>query len=228
MAYYFLDEQLYFPPVSDADEYGIVAIGGDLSINRLLLAYQSGIFPWFSEAEPILWWAPDPRFVLYPKQLKVSKSMKQILRRGQFRVTIDTQFRKVIQNCQTTPRSGQSGTWITKDMQEAYMALHESGFAHSVEVWEADRLVGGLYGVSLGSCFFGESMFSHVSNASKTGFISLVKKLEELNFSLIDCQVHTRHLESLGAELLPRNQFMLELKEALRQSTHPGPWTHWL
>ncbi|NJO03203.1 MAG: leucyl/phenylalanyl-tRNA--protein transferase [Bacteroidia bacterium] len=228
MAYYFLNEDLYFPPVHKADEYGILAIGGDLSTERLLLAYQSGIFPWYSQEEPIIWWSPDPRFILYPTRLKISKSMKQVLKKQMFQITLDQDFREVIGSCQKIGRKGQNGTWITKEMVEAYCHLHELGYAHSVEVWLGGELVGGLYGVSLGSCYFGESMFSKVSNASKAGFITLVSRLSELNFTLIDCQVHTTHLESLGAENQPREQFMQDLQEALLARTLRGSWQNLL
>lgn len=224
MAYYFLNEELIFPPVHYADAHGILAIGGDLSPKRLLLAYQSGIFPWFSEGEPIIWWSPDPRFVLYPARLKVSKSMRQVLRREIFEVSVDQDFRAVVENCRHIKRMGQEGTWITDEMLEAYCNLHALGFAHSVEVWQEGNLVGGLYGVSLGRCFFGESMFAKVSNASKTGFIKLSQRLEELGFFLIDCQVYTPHLESLGAESIPRTQFMEELGQAFEQETYIGSW----
>jgi leucyl/phenylalanyl-tRNA--protein transferase len=224
MSYYFLDEQLYFPPVSRASSEGIVAIGGDLSEQRLLLAYQSGIFPWFSEGEPIIWWSPDPRFVLYPSQIKVSKSMQQLFRKQVFEVTFDKDFEQVILNCKEIKREGQRGTWITDEMVEAYCRLHRKGFAHSVEVWQEHTLVGGLYGLSLGNCFFGESMFAKVSNASKYGFITLTKRLEQKGFSFIDCQVHTEHLESLGATFISRKNFLHQLQEALKQTTLQGDW----
>jgi leucyl/phenylalanyl-tRNA--protein transferase len=224
MSYYFLDEQLYFPPVSRASSEGIVAIGGDLSEERLLLAYQSGIFPWFSEGEPIIWWSPDPRFVLYPSQIKVSKSMQQLFRKQVFEVTFDKDFEQVILNCKEIKRKGQRGTWITDEMVEAYCRLHRKGFAHSVEVWQEHTLVGGLYGLSLGNCFFGESMFTKVSNASKYGFITLTKRLEQKGFSFIDCQVHTEHLESLGATFISRKNFLHQLQEALKQTTLQGDW----
>jgi leucyl/phenylalanyl-tRNA--protein transferase len=224
MSYYFLDEQLYFPPVSRASSEGIVAIGGDLSEERLLLAYQSGIFPWFSEGEPIIWWSPDPRFVLYPSQIKVSKSMQQLFRKQVFEVTFDKDFEQVILNCKEIKRKGQRGTWITDEMVEAYCRLHRKGFAHSVEVWQEHTLVGGLYGLSLGNCFFGESMFAKVSNASKYGFITLTKRLEQKGFSFIDCQVHTEHLESLGATFISRKNFLHQLQEALKQTTLQGDW----
>ncbi len=227
MSYYFLGEELFFPPVEQADEYGILAIGGDLSPARLLLAYRSGIFPWFSQDEPIIWWAPNPRFVLYPEDIKVSKSMKQILRRKQFQITADQHFSEVISHCRHIPRPGQEGTWITPDMQMAYQKLHEEGYAHSIEVWEDGELVGGLYGVSLGRCFFGESMFSRVSNASKAGFISLVLELQSRNFELVDCQVYTQHLASLGAKSIPRARFTQEIQQALDYPSFRGSWQSW-
>ncbi|MEO1654165.1 MAG: leucyl/phenylalanyl-tRNA--protein transferase [Bacteroidota bacterium] len=225
MNFHFLNEELVFPSVEEANEYGILAVGGDLSIERLILAYQSGIFPWFSEGEPIVWWAPHPRFVLYPSALKVSKSMRQVLRQDKFRVSYDTAFIEVLKSCQQIKRKGQQGTWITDEMIEAYSQLHDLGYAHSVEVWQENELVGGLYGVSLGKCFYGESMFAKVSNASKVGFITLVQKLEKLDFQIIDCQVHTHHLESLGAVLIPRYQFMQQLEMALSFDSFVGSWT---
>lgn len=224
MNYYFLDDKLYFPPLHKADSHGILAVGGDLSIERLLLAYHSGIFPWFSEDSPILWWSPNPRFVLYPKNLKVSKSMRPYFNQKKFDVTYDSEFLRVITNCQKAKREGQNGTWLHDNMLEAYTELHNLGFAHSVEVWQNEELVGGLYGVSLGNCFFGESMFSHLSNASKFGFITLVKNLEQLGFDLIDCQVHTTYLESLGAEYIPREEFIQHLNQSLTNETYQGKW----
>ncbi|MDX1903246.1 MAG: leucyl/phenylalanyl-tRNA--protein transferase [Thermonemataceae bacterium] len=227
MAYYFLNEELYFPPVEKTTSEGIIAIGGDLSAERLLLAYRSGIFPWFSEGEPIVWWSPDPRFVLYPPKIIISKSTKQLFKKKLFRVSMDTDFEQVIHHCRYIKREGQRGTWITKEMQKAYLNLHQLGYAHSVEVWEKENLVGGLYGISLGDMFFGESMFSKVSNASKYGFITLVKILEEKGFSLIDSQVHTNYLESLGAEHIERATYMAHLQRALQKNTHLGSWQNW-
>ncbi len=220
--YYIKNEEMYFPPVNTADRQGIVAIGGDLSIERILLAYNSGIFPWFSEGEPILWWSPNPRFVLYPQNIKISKSMKPILKNNKFKITFDTDFRTVISHCQNTFREGQIGTWLSDEMLEKYCELHQLGFAHSVEVWQDNIIVGGLYGLALGSCFFGESMFAHVSNASKAGFITLVQKLVEKKFEIIDCQVHTEHLESLGAEGIMRNKFINQLQKCLEKPTLKG------
>jgi leucyl/phenylalanyl-tRNA--protein transferase len=222
--YYFVNEKLYFPPVEKADEHGILAIGGDLSPERLLLAYQSGIFPWFNDEDPILWWSPDPRFVMYPAHLKISKSMNQVLKKQVFTITFDANFEGVMKACQTIRRQGQSGTWITDDMLAAYSELHRLGFAHSVEAWQGSELVGGLYGVSLGSAFFGESMFAKVSNASKAAYITLVKKLEKLDFQLIDCQVYTEHLDSLGAVNIPRTHFITQVNQALQSATLQGNW----
>jgi len=206
-------KQLYFPPAYLADDSGILAIGGDLSPERLMLAYELGIFPWFNPSEPILWWSPDPRCVIYPERIKVSKSMRQILRKGNFKVTFDQAFLEVIYGCKTIYRPGQQGTWITEDMIEAYLQLHHLGFVHSVEVWQDDQVVGGLYGGNLGKCFFGESMFATVSNASKVAIIMLAKNLAEQGYHFIDCQIHTNHLESLGAEMIPRIRFLEDLKE---------------
>jgi leucyl/phenylalanyl-tRNA--protein transferase len=205
---YFLSRELYFPPPHNASPEGIVAIGGDLSAERLVLAYRSGIFPWFEDDEPILWWSPPERMVLFFEDLKVSKSMRNILNRDTFRVTFNTAFAEVIANCRDVKRNGQPGTWITADMTQAYCRLHELGFAKSVEVWQGEELVGGLYGIDLGHIFCGESMFSKVSNASKIAFISLAKQLEEENYKLLDCQVHNDHLESLGAREILRDDFL--------------------
>jgi leucyl/phenylalanyl-tRNA--protein transferase len=205
-----------------ADESGSLGIGGDLTPERLLHAYEHGIFPWFSEDEPILWWSPDPRFVLFPSELKVSRTMRQVLKRNYFHISIDQAFKDVIAQC-SEPRMGQPGTWITDDMKDAYQKLHELGYAHSVEAWLDGDLVGGLYGISLGSYFFGESMFTRVSNASKAAFITLVQKLYENNFTLIDCQVHTDHLASLGASHIERSQF-IDIIENPAFETIQGNW----
>jgi leucyl/phenylalanyl-tRNA--protein transferase len=207
------NEQLYFPPVEDADENGLLAIGGDLTPARLILAYRSGIFPWFNEADPICWWSPDPRFVLYPSELKISKSMQQVVKKQTFQFSTNKAFKAVIHACSTTPRNGQEGTWITNEMQDAYLHMHHLGYAHSAEAWLNDELVGGLYGIRLGNVFFGESMFSHVSNASKFAFIQYVQMLQKENVQLIDCQLHTQHLESLGATMIPRKTFMQHLQQ---------------
>lgn len=209
---YFIFDNLYFPPVSEADDEGILAVGGDLSPERLKLAYSSGIFPWFNEGESILWWAPDPRMVLFPDELIISKSMRNILNRNIFTVTFNTSFKDVILNCQKILREGQDGTWISDEMIQAYYELHKQGIAKSVEVWQDEVLVGGLYGIDLGHVFCGESMFSKVSNASKTGFIYLVNHLKKENYKLLDCQVYNPHLESLGCREIDREEFMSILK----------------
>lgn len=209
---YFLSRELYFPSVNQASSEGIVAIGGDLSPERLILAYRSGIFPWFEDDEPILWWSPPERMVLFFEDLKISKSMRNILNRSTFRITFNTAFKEVITNCRNIKRDGQPGTWITNDMTEAYCRLHELGYAKSVEVWQGEELVGGLYGIDLGHIFCGESMFSKVSNASKVAFIALAKYLEQENYRVLDCQVHNNHLESLGATEILREDFLEILK----------------
>ncbi len=205
---YLLSEKLIFPPVEFADQNGILAIGGDLSPERLLLAYKSGIFPWYSEGEPIVWYSPDPRMVLFPDRLKVSKSMRRILRKGEFNVTFNQNFSEVIHHCKSISREGQRGTWITGEMQKAYIELHKLGYAKSVEVWQNKTLVGGLYGIDLGNVFCGESMFSKENNTSKIAFIALVEKLEKEDYNLIDCQVYNDHLASLGAEEISRVKFI--------------------
>ena len=209
---YYLSPTLFFPPVDQANHDGILAIGGDLSPERLRLAYQSGIFPWFEAGEPIMWWSPNPRMVLFLDELIVSKSMRNILNRNIFSVTFNQNFRDVISNCQNIERDGQNGTWITNDMIEAYCKLHESGIAKSVEVWQDKVLVGGLYGIDLGGIFCGESMFSKVSNASKTAFIALVNQLKKEDYKLLDCQVYNPHLESLGCREIDRTDFIKILK----------------
>lgn len=209
---YQLSDQLYFPPVETAHSSGIVAFGGDLSTERLILAYQSGIFPWFEDGEEITWFAPKYRMVLFFNELKISKSMRNVLNRNIFNITFNTAFEKVIAHCQNTKRKDQAGTWITDEMMNAYIKLHQLGFAKSVEVWHQDELVGGLYGIDLGHIFCGESMFSKVSNASKAGFIYLAQKLKNENYQLLDAQVYNEHLESLGCREVPRALFMEILK----------------
>jgi leucyl/phenylalanyl-tRNA---protein transferase len=204
---FLLTGPMVFPAVQMADEDGLLAIGGDLSTERLLLAYRQGIFPWYNEGELIQWWCPDPRFVLYPGELKVSKSMKQVLGKKEFTFTINKAFEAVIANCKTITREGQAGTWIQDEVVEAYTALHKKGIAISAEAWKKKELVGGLYGIRLGNIFFGESMFSKQSNASKFAFIKLVQQLQAENVQLIDCQVYTQHLESLGARMISRELF---------------------
>ena len=203
---YFLTDKIVFPPVSETSPEGILAIGGDLQPERLLLAYQNGIFPWYSDDEPIIWWSPDPRFVLFPEKLKVSKSMRQVLRNKDYTVTINKAFVDVITACAEAKRGGQEGTWITESMIIAFTELHNLGYAKSVEVWNGEELVGGLYGVDLGNGIFtGESMFAKESNASKLALITLIKSN---NYKLIDCQVYTKHLDSLGAEEINRDAFL--------------------
>jgi leucyl/phenylalanyl-tRNA--protein transferase len=209
---YYLSSDLFFPPVDQANRDGILAIGGDLSPERLQLAYKSGIFPWFEDGEPIMWWSPNPRMVLFLDELIVSKSMRNILNRNVFKVTFNQNFRDVISNCKNIERDGQNGTWITNDMIEAYCKMHDLGIAKSVEVWQDEVLVGGLYGIDLGHIFCGESMFSKVSNASKVAFIALVNQLKAANYKLLDCQVYNPHLESLGCREIDRIDFMEILK----------------
>jgi leucyl/phenylalanyl-tRNA--protein transferase len=209
---YYLTAALSFPPVSQTNSTGILALGGDLSPERLQLAYTNGIFPWFEDGEPITWWSPNPRMVLFLDELIVSKSMRNILNRNIFKITFNQNFRDVISNCQKIKRDGQNGTWITNDMIEAYCKLNELGSAKSVEVWQEDDLVGGLYGIDLGHVFCGESMFSTVSNASKVAFIALVNQLKAANYKLLDCQVYNPHLESLGCREIERTDFMEILK----------------
>jgi len=204
---FFLSERLEFPPVENANAEGLLAVGGDLSPERLLLAYQNGIFPWFNEDSLILWWSPNPRMVLYPDKIKISKSMQQVLNSNKFRLTKNTCFETVLESCSTIKRVGQEGTWITDEMKKAYLKLHEKGYAKSYEVWEGDNLVGGLYGIDMGHVFCGESMFSTSSNASKYAFIKLAQELQEKG-ELIDCQLYTKHLESLGAEEISRDKFL--------------------
>ena len=205
MVFRLLDDEIIFPDTALAEPDGLLAIGGDLSTERLQLAYQSGIFPWFSEGDPILWFSPHERCVIYPERIKVSKSMSKLLKANVFTVTTNHAFDKVIENCAKMPRVGQDGTWITKEMQQAYIKLHEMGLAHSIEVWLNEKLVGGLYGVKIGNIFCGESMFSLVSNASKTALIYLAKNM---NFKLIDCQLPNDHLMSLGAEMISREEYL--------------------
>jgi leucyl/phenylalanyl-tRNA--protein transferase len=205
---FLLTNELSFPPVTMADETGLLAIGGDLNTERLILAYRSGIFPWYNEDDPICWWSPDPRFVLFPEEMNVSSSMKTVLQNGKYRFTVNRAFAQVIQNCKTVTRPGQDGTWISPAMQKAYTTLHELGYAHSAETWQDGELIGGLYGIRLGNIFFGESMFSLKPNASKFAFINYVRQLQKEKVQLIDCQLHTYHLESLGARMIPRQQFI--------------------
>lgn len=214
MPLFALDKELIFPSVHLAEPDGLLAMGGDLSTERLLLAYRIGIFPWY-ESDTILWWSPDPRFVLFPDELKISKSIKPILNRNEFEFSTNKAFRQVIQNCKQTKRPGQEGTWITNEVEKAYCKLHELGFAHSAEVWKEGELMGGLYGIRLGKVFFGESMFSKVSNASKTAFIKYVQQLKDEGIKLIDCQIYTEYLESFGAKMIDRSEFCELLKKLI-------------
>lgn len=207
-----LDHELWFPPVEEAAEDGLLALGGDLSAERLLLAYRSGIFPWFNEEEPPLWWCPDPRCVLFPDELYVSKSMKQLLKRNTFNVTMNKAFEEVIYECGET-RKQKEGTWITDEIMTAYAELHRLGYAVSIEAWQHEQLAGGLYGIRMGNLFFGESMFSKVNNASKYAFITYVQQLKQEAVVLIDCQVYTPHLESMGARMIDRDLFLKIVKE---------------
>jgi leucyl/phenylalanyl-tRNA--protein transferase len=213
-----------FPPVASAlvEPNGLLAAGGDLSPERILAAYRQGIFPWYSAGEPILWWSPDPRMVLFPAELKISRSLSKVLRNQSYEVTLDTAFAQVIAACAATPREGQHGTWITTEMQAAYGQLHELGYAHSVEVWMDDKLVGGLYGMALGQAFCGESMFSHHRDASKIAFAHLCVHLQRLGFGIIDCQMETKHLASLGARPIPRSEFVALLRRATTTDNAPA------
>ena len=220
-----LSDRIAFPPVHLAGPEGLLAVGGDLSTKRLLRAYREGIFPWFSDDDPILWWSPDPRLVLFPDEFKVSKSLNKVLRKGGFKVTTDRAFDRVIDACARLQQPGQAGTWIGNDMIRAYNRLHDLGYAHSVETWHDGELSGGLYGVSLGNCFFGESMFTLVDNASKIALYTLVSDFKCLAHGLIDCQVKTTHLISLGAREIHRKEFMDLLDRAMKAKTRKGKWT---
>jgi leucyl/phenylalanyl-tRNA---protein transferase len=225
---YKLGKSIVFPDPSEAED-GIIAIGGDLSPQRLMAAYQSGIFPWYNDDEPLLWWSPDPRSVLFPDELKVSRSMAQLLKKKAFRVSLDTAFSDVIRACANVRYKDRDDTWINSDIEKAYTTLHKMGVAHSVEVWDEDgTLCGGLYGLAIGKVYFGESMFFTKSNASKYGFITLVRLLQERGFELIDCQVHNPHLESLGATLIPREIFLSLLSQQVSEQGFTGSWSNWL
>jgi leucyl/phenylalanyl-tRNA--protein transferase len=218
-----LDERPVFPESARPD--GLVAVGGDLSIPRLLAAYRSGIFPWYGPDDPILWWSPDPRLILEPDRLKLPRSLRAVIRRGRYRVTFDTAFRQVIHACATIARGDDAGSWIHPAVEIAYSTLHDLGFAHSVEAWDAEGLAGGLYGVLLGHCFFGESMFARRPDASKVALSALVAELKSRGVTLIDCQVTTAHLKSLGAREVPRAEFLRRLREALRSPSRLEHWT---
>ena len=226
MPVFLLSDTIEFPPPHLASEDGLLAVGGDLSQKRLLLAYRMGIFPWFSNNEPILWWSPDPRLVLYPHEIKTSKTLKKIIKKEVFKVTMDLAFNEVINQCAQVRLKKNQGTWIIEDMIEAYCQLHESGFAHSVEVWRQGELAGGLYGVSLGKCFFGESMFTRISNASNIALVKLVEYLKKLSFDMIDCQVATEHLTRFGARQIPRIRFLNQLEKSLKAPTIKGKWDY--
>lgn len=227
MPLFWLDDSHDFPQPGESID-GLIAVGGDLSPERILAAYKQGIFPWFSDSETPLWWSPDPRMILLPEHLKISKSMHQILRKNYFRVELDTRFDEVIDACGSTLRKHEEGTWITSGIKQAYGELHKMGHAHSVEVLNPDgQLVGGLYGVAIGGCFFGESMFTKENNASKVAFVSLVRWLQTHNFRLIDCQVHTNHLMSLGAHVVPREMFLSMLGDAMKLHVDlPAAWKY--
>lgn len=222
---YALGDELLFPSPELARPDGLLAAFGDLSVDRLLLAYASGIFPWYNDDSPILWWSPPQRAVVEPGALHVGRSLRKVLSRGEFEVRYDTAFAQVIEGCATADRPGEAGTWIVPEMQEAYVRLHEAGYAHSVESWQGGQLVGGLYGVSLGGSFFGESMFSRVSEASKVAFVHLAKRLADWEFDLIDCQLMNPHLQRFGAHLIPRREFLRRLLASLERPTRRGRWT---
>jgi len=221
---YRLGRKLVFPPPEAAEPGGLLAVGGDLAPERLLLAYAQGIFPWYDQSLPILWHSPDPRMVLLPGELHVSRSLERTLRRRTFALTLDTAFARVIAGCAEAPRPRGEGTWITREMRAAYVRLHELGFAHSAEAWSGGELAGGLYGVSLGGCFFGESMFARRPDASKAALVTLVRQLERWGFALIDCQVYTGNLARFGAREWPRSRFLRHLRRALERQARPGPW----
>lgn len=224
MTVFKLTDDLIFPPPELAESDGLLCIGGDLSERRLLLAYSMGIFPWYSDGDPILWWSPDPRLVLFPGELKVSRSLRQVLKNNIYEITMDAAFREVIANCAVVPRRENAGTWITAEMTDAYIQLHHSGVAHSIESWQNGELAGGLYGVALGGVFFGESMFTKKNNASKVAFVALMQQLIKWDFALVDCQVTTRHLISFGAREIPRAEFIRRIRKALKMPGKKGNW----
>lgn len=226
LLYQLNDDDCFFPPANHADKDGLLAIGGDLSPERLVMAYANGIFPWYSDDDPIMWWSLDPRLVIRPGEMKVSKSLRHTLKSGKFEVRTDKNFREVMLHCAQTPRKDQDGTWIVNEMVEAYCRLHELGLAHSFETYQDDALVGGLYGVSLGAVFFGESMFHTETDASKVAFYHLHQFLLKNNFKLIDCQQETNHLKSLGAYTIPRIEYLNELKAFLAKPTLVGQWSN--
>ncbi len=215
----------FFPPVETAlkDPNGLLAMGGDLSLERLLDAYRHGIYPWFNPGEPILWWSPDPRMVLVPREIRVTRSLAKRIRNGGFEVRLDTVFSQVMQAC-AAPRDGALGTWISPDMEVAYTRLHQAGYAHSIETWHQGQLVGGLYGVAIGRMFYGESMFSRMADASKVALVRLARQLQQWQFGLIDCQMETEHLASLGAHTVSRSEFTAQLAELVNLPHLSGPW----
>ena len=221
-----LSDEPVFPPTDLAEDSGLLAVGGDLSESRLLLAYSSGIFPWYSGSNPILWWSPDPRLVLFPGETKISRSLRQLIKKNTFKIKMDTAFESVIRSCADVHRENEGETWITDEMIDAYIRLHNAGYAHSVESWFEGKLVGGLYGVALGSAFFGEAMFTIKSNASKVAFTTLVQQLIKWDFRLIDCQLRTKHLLSLGAREIPRSEFLKILKSCLTVTDKRGKWNN--
>ncbi len=224
MPVFYLTDEHIFPPPHLAEKEGLLAVGGDLSQDRLLLAYHMGIFPWYSDEEPVLWWSPDPRLVLYPKEIKVSKTLKRIIKKDKFHITMDHAFAGVIRECAQIRAENNEGTWINEDMMKAYFRLHQSGYAHSVEAWYEGGLIGGLYGVSLGKSFFGESMFTRISNASNVALVKLVEYLAALSFDMVDCQVRTEHMIRFGAREVPRDRFLQQLNESLGKQTIKGKW----
>lgn len=226
MPVYRLSRDLIFPPPALAEPDGLLAVGGDLSVKRLLLAYSMGIFPWYSDDSPILWWSPDPRLVLFPAELHVSRSLRQTIRKGLYRITFDSAFEQVIRVCAERHEDTKGTTWLTEEMIEAYVRLHRAGFAHSVESWTEDgELAGGVYGVGLGSVFFGESMFARRSDASKVAFVTLVERLKHDGCLMIDCQMTTRHLQRFGAREIPRERFLQLLQQGTQQPTRTGSWS---
>lgn len=225
MPVFLLSDRLAFPSPRLATAEGLLAVGGDLSQQRLLLAYRMGIFPWFSDGDPILWWSPDPRMVLFPSEFRITKTLRKILKRDVFQVTMDRAFTEVINRCRQVREQNKEGTWIVEDMIGAYCELHEAGFAHSVEAWQDGKLTGGLYGVSLGRCFFGESMFTLKSNASNVALVHLIRYLRQHAFDMVDCQVRTSHLMRFGAREIPRDHFLSLLKMSLQMPTLKGKWT---
>jgi len=224
MPVFLLTEKIEFPPPHLAREDGLLAIGGDLSQNRLLLAYRMGIFPWFSDDEAIMWWCPDPRLVLYPDELRIPKSLRKVLNKNLFQITVDTAFKEVITECAQVRTEAGEGTWIVEEMIAAYCKLHESGFAHSIEAWYHHKLAGGLYGISMGGCFFGESMFTRVNNASKVTLVFLSEYLKSLSFDIIDCQVTTEHMMRFGARTIPRDFFLNQLQQSITAPDLKGKW----